>query len=121
MIGKKMPGISGGLVGRGLRDRPCWEIQPVEQSGRVERAIGTPPRASTRLESRFDHRFFSYFPIIWNPGTFLRIKMQSLQSFRGAYAGLLILRACFAIFGTGYIHPDEYFQNGEVTAGESHL
>lgn len=35
-----------------------------------------------------------------------------------AYAGLLIARAYFAMFGTGYIHPDEYFQNGEVTAGQ---
>ena len=47
--------------------------------------------------------------------------MRSLQSFRRAYAGLLIVRVCFAVFGTGYIHPDEYFQNGEVTAGMFHL
>ena len=47
--------------------------------------------------------------------------MQPVQSFRTTYAGLLIARACFAIFGTGYIHPDEYFQNGEVTAGMLYL
>jgi len=61
------------------------------------------------------------FSILCKLGTLLRTRMQSVQSFRGAYAGLLILRACFAIFGTGYIHPDEYFQNGEVTAGMLHL
>jgi hypothetical protein len=44
-----------------------------------------------------------------------------VQSFRTTYAGLLILRACFAVFGTGFIHPDEYFQNGEVTAGMLYL
>ena len=33
------------------------------------------------------------------------------------YLGLVFLRICFALFGTGYIHPDEYFQNGEVVAG----
>ena len=38
---------------------------------------------------------------------------------RYAYAGLVILRALFALYGTGYIHPDEYFQNGEAIAGMS--
>ena len=33
------------------------------------------------------------------------------------YATLALLRAVFAFVGTGYIHPDEYFQNGEITAG----
>ncbi|KAH9925027.1 Alg9-like mannosyltransferase family-domain-containing protein [Epithele typhae] len=33
------------------------------------------------------------------------------------YIALVILRTCFALYGTGFIHPDEYFQNGEVTAG----
>ena len=46
--------------------------------------------------------------------------MQIVRNFRITYAGLLIARFCFAIFGTGYIHPDEYFQNGEVTAGMSY-
>ena len=38
---------------------------------------------------------------------------------RGAviYTGLITLRVVLAILGTAYIHPDEYFQNGEVTAG----
>ncbi|KAI0752580.1 Alg9-like mannosyltransferase family-domain-containing protein [Daedaleopsis nitida] len=36
---------------------------------------------------------------------------------RAVYLGLVLLRCCFAVFGTGYIHPDEYFQNGEATAG----
>lgn len=35
------------------------------------------------------------------------------------YVGLLLIRVFLAISGTGYIHPDEYFQNGEVTAGAS--
>ena len=34
-----------------------------------------------------------------------------------AYAGLWLLRIWFALYGTAYIHPDEYMQNGEVTAG----
>ena len=33
------------------------------------------------------------------------------------YAALVVARVIFAFFGTGYIHPDEYFQNGEVVAG----
>ena len=33
------------------------------------------------------------------------------------YIGLVLLRVCFAFLGTGYIHPDEYFQNGEAIAG----
>lgn len=33
------------------------------------------------------------------------------------YAALVVARVVFAFAGTGYIHPDEYFQNGEVTAG----
>ena len=34
------------------------------------------------------------------------------------YIGLVLLRLCFALFGTGYIHPDEYFQNGEIAASK---
>ncbi|KAM5546079.1 hypothetical protein V8D89_000205 [Ganoderma adspersum] len=34
------------------------------------------------------------------------------------YLGLVFLRVCFALFGTGYVHPDEYFQNGEAIAGQ---
>ncbi|KAI0708537.1 Alg9-like mannosyltransferase family-domain-containing protein [Earliella scabrosa] len=36
---------------------------------------------------------------------------------RVVYLALLALRLLFALFGTGYIHPDEYFQNGEAVAG----
>ncbi|KAI8988994.1 Alg9-like mannosyltransferase family-domain-containing protein [Trametes punicea] len=38
---------------------------------------------------------------------------------RYAYIGLVITRVCFALLGTGYIHPDEYFQNGEAAAGRA--
>ncbi|KII91631.1 glycosyltransferase family 22 protein [Plicaturopsis crispa FD-325 SS-3] len=38
-------------------------------------------------------------------------------SFGLTYLALLAARACFALYGTGYIHPDENFQNAEVTAG----
>lgn len=41
-------------------------------------------------------------------------------SLRSIYLGLVIVRVCLALFGTGYIHPDEYFQNGEAIAGEKH-
>ncbi|KAI0672169.1 Alg9-like mannosyltransferase family-domain-containing protein [Trametes maxima] len=37
--------------------------------------------------------------------------------FKTLYVALVVLRAIFALFGLGYIHPDEYFQNGEVVAG----
>ncbi|KAG1752252.1 glycosyltransferase family 22 protein [Suillus lakei] len=40
------------------------------------------------------------------------------RTFKWIYAGLWILRICFALFGTGYIHPDEHMQNGEVTSGD---
>lgn len=47
--------------------------------------------------------------------------MPSLAIFRNIYAKvyvvLVLARFVFAFIGTGYIHPDEYFQNGEVTAG----
>ncbi|KAH9930751.1 Alg9-like mannosyltransferase family-domain-containing protein [Fomitopsis serialis] len=33
------------------------------------------------------------------------------------YKVLLLVRLCFALFGPGYIHPDEHYQNGEVIAG----
>lgn len=39
------------------------------------------------------------------------------QTFWRAYAGLWLVRIWFALYGTGYIHPDEHMQNGEVTAG----
>ncbi|RPD60643.1 hypothetical protein L226DRAFT_545128 [Lentinus tigrinus ALCF2SS1-7] len=38
---------------------------------------------------------------------------------RVVYSSLLLLRLCFALFGTGYIHPDEWFQNGEAMAGRT--
>ncbi|KAG2134780.1 glycosyltransferase family 22 protein [Suillus clintonianus] len=44
--------------------------------------------------------------------------MISTRTFKWIYAGLWILRTCFALFGTGYIHPDEHMQNGEVTSGD---
>ena len=34
------------------------------------------------------------------------------------YWGLVVVRVISALMGMGYIHPDEYYQNGEVTAGE---
>ena len=40
---------------------------------------------------------------------------------RVVYLALLALRLLFALFGTGYIHPDEYFQNGEAVAGADTL
>ncbi len=42
-------------------------------------------------------------------------------SLRNVYLGLVLLRLVFAIFGTGYIHPDEYFQNGEASAGTNRV
>ncbi|KAI0684909.1 Alg9-like mannosyltransferase family-domain-containing protein [Cytidiella melzeri] len=41
---------------------------------------------------------------------------MSLLSSR-AYSLLVTIRVLFAFLGHGYIHPDEYFQNGEVIAG----
>ena len=35
--------------------------------------------------------------------------------------GLVLLRLGCAVFGTGYIHPDEYFQNGEALASMRHF
>lgn len=43
--------------------------------------------------------------------------MAKTRSFQWAYAGLWLIRIWFALYGTGYIHPDEHMQNGEVTAG----
>ncbi|OAX39301.1 glycosyltransferase family 22 protein [Rhizopogon vinicolor AM-OR11-026] len=40
------------------------------------------------------------------------------RAFKWIYMGLWMLRICFALFGTGYIHPDEHIQNGEVTSGD---
>ncbi|KAJ8597675.1 glycosyltransferase family 22 protein [Rhizopogon salebrosus TDB-379] len=44
--------------------------------------------------------------------------MITSRTFRWIYAGLWMLRICFALLGTGYIHPDEHMQNGEVTSGD---
>ncbi|KDQ55203.1 glycosyltransferase family 22 protein [Jaapia argillacea MUCL 33604] len=41
----------------------------------------------------------------------------TLKQWRQIYRSLLVLRVFLAFWGTGYIHPDEYFQNAEVTAG----
>jgi hypothetical protein len=41
----------------------------------------------------------------------------SRNTYATLYAALVFVRFVFAFLGTGYIHPDEYFQNGEVTAG----
>ena len=40
-----------------------------------------------------------------------RIKLKRI------YIALLVLRLGFALFGPGYIHPDEHFQNGEIISG----
>ena len=40
---------------------------------------------------------------------------------RVVYLALLALRLLFALFGTGYIHPDEFFQNGEAVVGADTL
>ncbi|OBZ76956.1 hypothetical protein A0H81_03076, partial [Grifola frondosa] len=53
-----------------------------------------------------------------NSGGVMSQEESSDVSLKYVYCGLLTLRAFFALFGTGYIHPDEYFQNGEVTAGQ---
>ncbi|KAG2159341.1 glycosyltransferase family 22 protein [Suillus bovinus] len=44
--------------------------------------------------------------------------MISRRKFNWIYVGLWTLRICFALLGTGYIHPDEHMQNGEVTSGD---
>lgn len=44
--------------------------------------------------------------------------MISTRTFKWIYAGLWTLRICFALLGTGYIHPDEHLQNGEVISGD---
>lgn len=41
------------------------------------------------------------------------------RTLKWIYVSLWMLRICFALLGTGYIHPDEHMQNGEVTSGES--
>ena len=43
--------------------------------------------------------------------------MARLRPFKWAYVGLWLVRTWFALYGMGYIHPDEHMQNGEVTAG----
>ncbi|KAI0825968.1 Alg9-like mannosyltransferase family-domain-containing protein [Irpex lacteus] len=43
---------------------------------------------------------------------------HTFQSHNGRiYCALITLRVLLTFTGLGYIHPDEYFQNGEVTAG----
>lgn len=86
---------------------------------KVENEIETPHRSDwTRLEPAFTRHSSKYQSYAYL-GQILVRSMQTVRNFRITYAGLLIARLCFAIFGTGYIHPDEYFQNGEVTAGMS--
>lgn len=41
----------------------------------------------------------------------------SRSAFRWIYAALWVIRVLFALYGTGYIHPDEHMQNAEITAG----
>lgn len=44
---------------------------------------------------------------------------HTFQSHNGRiYCALITLRVLLAFTGLGYVHPDEYFQNGEVTAGK---
>ncbi|EIW79621.1 glycosyltransferase family 22 protein [Coniophora puteana RWD-64-598 SS2] len=43
---------------------------------------------------------------------------RDFRSMKVVYLALLVLRAVFALKGTGYIHPDEYMQNGEITTGD---
>lgn len=40
------------------------------------------------------------------------------RSYRWIYAALWIVRVLFALYGTGYIHPDEHMQNAEITAAD---
>ena len=35
---------------------------------------------------------------------------------RTVYICAAVMRVCLALFGTGYVHPDEYFQSSEVAA-----
>ncbi|KAH7928353.1 glycosyltransferase family 22 protein [Leucogyrophana mollusca] len=44
--------------------------------------------------------------------------MLEKRSVKWTYACLWIIRIYFALWGTGYIHPDEHMQNGEVSAGD---
>lgn len=43
--------------------------------------------------------------------------MAKLRPFKWTYVALWLVRIWFALYGMGYIHPDEHMQNGEVTAG----
>lgn len=40
------------------------------------------------------------------------------HSFSRIYAALWVARILFALYGTGYIHPDEHMQNAEITAAD---
>ncbi|KAL4071722.1 glycosyltransferase family 22 protein [Scleroderma yunnanense] len=40
------------------------------------------------------------------------------RSFKWIYTTLWIVRILFALYGTGYIHPDEHMQNAEITAAD---
>ncbi|KIM60480.1 glycosyltransferase family 22 protein [Scleroderma citrinum Foug A] len=42
----------------------------------------------------------------------------SRSAFRWIYAALWVIRVLFALYGTGYIHPDEHMQNAEITAAD---
>ncbi|KIJ07508.1 glycosyltransferase family 22 protein [Paxillus involutus ATCC 200175] len=44
--------------------------------------------------------------------------MPASRPFKWVYIALWLIRVCFALFGTGYIHPDEHMQNGEIAAGD---
>ncbi|KIK96891.1 glycosyltransferase family 22 protein [Paxillus rubicundulus Ve08.2h10] len=44
--------------------------------------------------------------------------MAAILPFKRVYIALWVVRVCFALFGTGYIHPDEHMQNGEIIAGD---
>ncbi|EJF59887.1 hypothetical protein DICSQDRAFT_181664 [Dichomitus squalens LYAD-421 SS1] len=46
-------------------------------------------------------------------------KLLSSRKLPAVYLSLVFMRIGFALFGTGYIHPDEYFQNGEAVAGQT--
>ncbi|KAF9224898.1 hypothetical protein BS17DRAFT_731607 [Gyrodon lividus] len=44
--------------------------------------------------------------------------MTASRPFKWVYTGLWLTRVYLALFGPGYIHPDEHMQNGEVIAGD---
>ncbi|KAI6041462.1 glycosyltransferase family 22 protein [Pisolithus marmoratus] len=44
--------------------------------------------------------------------------MAGFGHFGRTYAALWVVRILFALYGTGYIHPDEHMQNAEITAAD---